>query len=243
MLVSCQHTSLVMWTRWVMRCKLACRYGQLNVVTWLVEHTVLRDDGEWLGRALVGACLYNHWNIVKWLVINTQVDVNYADIDRTDRTNNSILHCVISFNPTNLLLHSAILGDMTELCRLVYVCGEDVNVQDNYYGYTPLHMACYHDTSDSVGALLLAGADETITNDMGMDTCTIRCERDYVKVLPLLDVSSKWKLLVRSHRLRRRTAVRVMMTLVKWKVQQTRSMWTRAIMTLHTIITCTVLHA
>jgi hypothetical protein len=31
----------------------ACVYGQLNVVTWLVEHTVLRDDGEWLGEALV----------------------------------------------------------------------------------------------------------------------------------------------------------------------------------------------
>jgi hypothetical protein len=54
---------------------------------------------------------------------------------------------------------------MTELCRLVYVCGEDVNVQDNYDGthlYTGLVL---YDNSDSVGALLLAGADETITND------------------------------------------------------------------------------
>jgi hypothetical protein len=102
----------------------------LNVVTWLVEHTVLRDDGEWLGRALVEACRRGHWNIVKWLVNNTQVDVNYTDI-WTD-TNNSILHRVISFNPTNPLLQSAVLRDMTELCRLVYVCGEDVNVQDNY---------------------------------------------------------------------------------------------------------------
>jgi hypothetical protein len=50
----------------------ACEWGQLNVVTWLVEHTVLRDDGEWLGVALMGACRYSHWNIVKWLVNNTQ---------------------------------------------------------------------------------------------------------------------------------------------------------------------------
>jgi hypothetical protein len=49
-----------------------------------------------------------------------------------------------------------------------------------------------------------------------------------VKVLPLLDVSSKWKLLVRSHRLRRRTAVRVMMTLVKWKVIQ-RKKWSNLV--------------
>jgi hypothetical protein len=130
--------------------------------------------------------------------------------------------------------------DMTELCRLVYVCGEDVNVQDNYDGYTPLHMACFYDNSDSVGALLLAGADETITNDEGQTPVQYAVKYGRVKVLSLLDVSSKWKLLVRSHRLRRRTAVRVMMTLVTWKVQQTRSMWTRAIMTLHTIITCTV---
>jgi hypothetical protein len=88
--------------------------------------------------------------------------------------------------------------------------------------------------SDCVGALLLAGADETITNDNGQTPVQWAVKWDSVKVLSLLDVSSKWKLLVRSHRLRRRTAVRVMMTLVKWKVQQTRSMWTRAIMKFHT---------
>jgi hypothetical protein len=65
---------------------------------------------------------------------------------------------------------------MTELCRLVYVCGENVNVQDNYTGFTPLHWACDRINSDSVGALLLAGADETITNDNGRDTCTMGCE-------------------------------------------------------------------
>ena len=214
----------------------ACRYGQLNVVTWLVEHTVLlRDDGRRLGVALVRACIDGKWNIVKWLVNNTQFDVNYADIH-----SNNILHRVISFNPTNPLSHSISVLDMTELCRLVYVCGEDVNVQDNYNGDTPLHWACLAISSDSVGALLLAGADETIINYKGCTPVQLAEKSNVKEVLSLLDVSSKWKLLVRSHRLRRRTAVRVMMTLVKWKVQQTRSMWTRAIMTLHTIITCTV---
>jgi hypothetical protein len=32
----------------------ACEYGQLNVVTWLVEHTVLRDDGIQVGRGTGG---------------------------------------------------------------------------------------------------------------------------------------------------------------------------------------------
>jgi hypothetical protein len=202
----------------------ACVRGQLNVVAWLVEQTVVRDDGEQLGEALMEACRYGQWNIVKWLVNNTQVDVNYAD------GSNNILHRVISFNPTDPLSYFISVLDMTELCRLMYVCGEDVKVLGNYDGYTPLHWACFYDNSDSVGALLLAGADETITNDRGQTPVQYAVKEGNVEVLSLLDVSSKWKLLVRSHRLRRRTAVRVMMTLVKWKVQQTRSMWTRAIM-------------
>jgi hypothetical protein len=216
----------------------ACRNGQLNVVTWLVEHTVLRDGGGRLGRALVRACTYRQWNIVKWLVTNTQVDVNCINEYSGDK--NSALHLVVKANTNNSFLP---VDNKTELCRLVYVCGKDVNVEDNFNGDTPLHQACgYFGNSDSVGALLLAGADESITDDEGLTPVQRAVQYERVKVLPLLDVSSKWKLLVRSHRLRRRTAVRVMMTLVTWKVQQTRSMWTRAIMTLHTIIRvrCTV---
>ena len=39
-----------------------------------------------------------------------------------------------------------------------------INVQDNA-GYTPLHYACYLGHSDIVKTLMLAGADETITNN------------------------------------------------------------------------------
>jgi hypothetical protein len=208
----------------------ACRRRQLNVVTWLVEHTVLRDDAGWLGWALEVASRYGQWNIVKWLVTNTQTDVNYTSGRAGE--NNSVLHLVIRANTNNSSLPTY---NMKELCRRVYVCGEDVNVQDDY-GYTSLHVACFDDISDAVGALLLAGADETITNDRGLTPVQRAVRYKRVKVLSLMDVSSKWKRLVRSHRLRRRTAVRVMMTLVKWKVQQTRSMWTRAIMTLHAIM-------
>jgi hypothetical protein len=210
----------------------ACMYGQLNVVTWLVEHTVVHDNGVWLGWALVLACDYSHWNIVKWLLINTQVEVSK---EAHFAGHNSILYWIISFNADKSRLINKWL-DMTELCRRVYVCGENVNVQDNYAGDTPLHAACDRNNGDNVGALLLAGADETVTNDRGQTPVQYAVVWGRVKVLPLLDVSSEWKLLIRSHRLRRRTAVRVMMTLVKWKVQQTRSMWTRAIMTLHTIM-------
>ncbi len=60
---------------------------------------------------------------------------------------------------------------MTDVCRLVYVCGDDVNVQ-NRDDCTPLHRAIGFANADVVGALLLAEADEIIANDWGKDTCT-----------------------------------------------------------------------
>jgi hypothetical protein len=201
-------------------------------VTWLVKSTVLRDDEFWVRWTLFEAYRRDRWNIVKSLLINTQVDVRNSILCTGD---NSILHRVISFDADKLWLPDEWL-DTTAVCRLGYVCGEDVNVQDRD-GYTPLHEACDRNNSvDIVGALLLAGADETIPNDEGRTPVQWTLKYGRIEVLSLLDVSSKWKLLVRSHRLRRRTAVRVMMKLVTWKVQQTRSMWARAIITLHTIM-------
>ena len=55
---------------------------------------------------------------------------------------------------------------MTKVLSLVYVRGHKMNVQDNY-GDTPLHWACSNGHSDIVETLMLAGADETITNDDG----------------------------------------------------------------------------
>jgi hypothetical protein len=217
----------------------ASEHGQLNVVTWLVEHTELRDKRSDLACEVVRACRHGHWNVVKWLVNNAQFDVNYGYTYP-----NSILHRVISFNPINPLFKTwSKRIDKTEFYRQVFVFGEDFNVQDNENGNTPLHLN-FHETTinsyDKIGALLLAGADETIPNDSGETPVQKAVKWGSVTVLSLLDVSSKWKLLVRSHRLRRRTAVRVVMTLVEWKVQQTRSMWIRAILTLHTIMTCTM---
>jgi hypothetical protein len=144
------------------------------------------------------------------LAVNTNVYVNYTSILANFEQ--------LSLN-TNTL---SWLGNMAKVCRSVYEYGEDVNAQDHHTGDTPLHRTCYTNDSDIASVLLLAEADETITNDRGQTPVQLAVEYNSVEVLPLLDVSSKWKFLVRSHRLRRRTAVRVMMTLVKWKVQQSK---------------------
>jgi ankyrin repeat protein len=211
---------------------LACIKNQLTEMTWLVENTALQYSGAELGRALLAAAS-NHrlWNVAKWLLKTIQnIDVN---INGLDNRNDTALHHVIwnRMKSSNTSKYTTLRYDCqyymteTEMCKLVYVYGEDVNAQDDY-GDTFLHIVCSSSpgNSDIVGVLLLAGADETITNDDELTSVQLASRWRSDKVLELLDVSSKWKLLVRLHRLRRRTAVRVMMTLVNWKVPLTRTL-------------------
>ncbi len=120
--------------------------------------------------------------------------------------------------------------------------GDNVNEQNNR-GDTSLHWACSIINDKKYrGDLLLAGADETITNDDGLTPAHVVAsanERNG-KLLELLDVSNGWKMLVRSRRLRRRTAVQVMMTLVKWKVKHRRSKLKREKLKMHLVKTCAV---
>ncbi len=71
----------------------------------------------------------------------------------------------------------------------MFVCGEYINVQDCYDG-TLLHEACRNNDSDIVGALLLAGADQTIPNDDYNTPEQVAKYYKYERVLSLLDVSS-----------------------------------------------------
>ncbi len=157
--------------------------------------------------------------------------VTALDVDITDNKGCTAVYNVISYDKRARLLDAALDGNATELCRLVYVLGNDVNVQDNNY-YTPLHKACARSSVDIAGALLLAGANETLTNDRGETPAQMAAMEEAYEnvddVLQLLNVSSRFMTLLHSQRLRRRAAVRVMMTLLKWKAEQ-KWKWRRAI--------------
>jgi ankyrin repeat protein len=226
----------------------ACEEGQLDVVTWMMEHTVLRETLtvlSWaarvasrrgqldvvtrlvqhatqlgysvaeLGAVLLMASKSTQWHVVRWLVSNTPADVNCID----NESSSTAMHNVIWRNKSGdsqLLnyLNSSYWPFVEEVCRLVFTYCENVNKQDNN-GDSPLHWACQLGKPDIISALLLAGADETATNDNGETPVYKALEQRNAKVLKLMDVSNKWKMLVRSHRLRRRTAARIMMTLLK----------------------------
>jgi hypothetical protein len=213
----------------------AIKSGQLNVVTRLVEHTVLCDDVSFLNVAFQLACRHEQWNIAMFIIKSGADDVNITLVDRYSRNWPTLMHRIIDFNGINLHVDDGLRfvwrGSMRDVCKWAYVDNQyvDINIQSQK-GNTALHGACIIQRTDIAGALLLAGADETITNDMG---CTpiqlLDSQRPHSEMLSLLDVSSKWKVLVRSHRLRQRTAVQVMMALVESKVESTRiSMGTQA---------------
>jgi ankyrin repeat protein len=203
---------------------LGSRRGQLNVVTWLVENAALHQCFKELGRALVVASRYAQLDVITWLLTNSKPDVNNVDYNGNSTIHHVIWHSVES--DFNLLLHYTRIGDATEVCRLAFMCDADVNLQDNsFISDTPLHEACRSGYSDIVGALLLAGADETLANDRQETPAQeLSTWKDAtVQMLALLDVSSRWKMLVRSYRLRRQIAARVMLILVKCELAPSKN--------------------
>ena len=60
------------------------------------------------------------------------------------------------------------------------------NVQDNV-GRTPLHWACYFDHGDIVKTLMIAGADETITDLNWLTPVQLAKTKGHIKLLNMLD--------------------------------------------------------
>lgn len=165
--------------------------NRFDQVRWLVEHTSLRDDVRVLSNAIETACYNGHWRVVNWLLNNTQVDVNCID-----NRGNSALHAVIWFgrNRGQTELHKACRTmkpdvDLAILRRQLYVIGENIDEQDND-GNTPLHVACEYGHHTVVEFLMLASADETITNDRGQTPAEVAFRRGRIRLLLLLNRST-----------------------------------------------------
>jgi ankyrin repeat protein len=164
----------------------AAREGRVDDVSRLL--TEFSDDEQVKSETLSRACWDGQWDVVRWMIEHSEVDVNIALTNHYPNTADTVLHCVIWYNKHHWTpLHRACArGDDKEVYRLIYDCGHNINVQNNV-GYTPLHWACWYGHSDVIVTLMLAGADETVTNDM-RDTPALLAEgRDHKDVLKLLD--------------------------------------------------------
>ena len=85
-------------------------------------------------------------------------EVSDVDVNIVDSYGNTALHYAVwCSKDDNTQLHKAgdyRGGDVTEVLRLIYVRGHNINVQDNNED-TPLHRACSYGHSEIVETLML----------------------------------------------------------------------------------------
>ena len=171
------HIEVVMWLlehtaadkTGILTLARACRSNRLDIVKYLVEKHRVDDvnvpDGDDF-TPLIDACYRVNMSTSLYLLRKVNdLDVNCT----TGKELNTALHYTIwcSKNNGNTILHRVCecgIFHASEVLRFLYVGSYSINEQNNN-GDTPLHKACRNGISHIVETLILAGADETITND------------------------------------------------------------------------------
>ena len=218
----------------------ACVKDHLDIVKYLVEtcHAdVNLPDSEGY-TSLTWAC----HNVSMSMSMYLLCEVSDLDVNIADSYGNTALHlavwCSKDFGYTQL--HGACgRADVTEVLSLVYVRGHKINVQDNI-GDTPLHLACYTGHSDIVETLMLAGADETITNDEGKTPAQVAESKGHSELLKLLDRDSLWQVMLgRRNKLKLSLVVLMMLTVRLMRQRQMIRRWCHTLTVVHVMLTIT----
>ena len=165
----------------------ACYNGHLDIVKFMVEtcraRVNLLDKGGF--TPLTVACHRGKFSVSKYLINK----LNNFEINFTNKKKlNTALHYAIWCTKQDRTpLHEACqTRDVPKVIELVYVQGHDINALDNR-GCTSLHSACYYGFGDIVQILMMAGADETITNDYKCTPAQLAKKMGRIEVLELLD--------------------------------------------------------
>ena len=176
----------------------ACDNDDLDIVKYLVEtcHADVNLPDRLGYTSLTMACHRVSMSVSMYLLCEvSDLDVNIA----YRYGGNTALHLAVwcSKDRGYTQLHKACRyrGDVTEVLSLVYVRGHKINVQDNN-GDTPLHLACLYGLSDIVKTLMLAGAEETITNDFRKTPAQVAESAGHSELLKLLDRDSLWQVML-----------------------------------------------
>ena len=139
---------------------------------------------------LTMACHRDSALVATYLLNNiSKIDINYAN----NKNGNTALHLTLShckFSWTSL--HEACSrNDISEVRRLAYVANYMINLQDNA-GFAPLYTACHRGHFEIVKVLMLAGANETITNIYQQTPAQLAVREGHNNLLNLLDRVTFW---------------------------------------------------
>ena len=185
------------------------------MVKYLVEtarvDVNLPESNEWGDTPLIEACISVSISVSLYMLR----DVSHLDVNITSKRGHTALHWAVSCNKDKgrTKLHLAcIADDLTEVMRLL--CASEssdymINLQTNS-GYTPLHYACYLGQRDIVKTLMLAGADETLTNIDWERPTQVADRKGHSELLKMLDRATLWEVL-RANKLTKLSAGFLMM--------------------------------
>ena len=180
----------------------ACTNDHLDIVKYLIEIryadvNLLDSKGD---TALTRACRNSSHSVLMFLLC----EVSDLDVNIADGHGNTALHITVwCSKDDNTRLHEVCKrGNITEVLRLVHVSGHRINIQNND-GDTPLHFACYYGYSDVVATLMLAEADETITNDGGKTPAQVAERGRHKELVKLVDRDNLWLEIERQSKLKK----------------------------------------
>ena len=131
--------------------------------------------------------------VAKYLISEAnELDINFA---KKKKLNTALHYFIWSTTRNRTQLHEACQErDIKKVIELVNNMNHDINAQDNS-GLTPLHTACYSGFSDVVQVLMMAGANETITDDYNRTPAQLDVKSGHKEMLELLDRVSLWRVL------------------------------------------------
>ena len=168
-------------------------YNSLTISRDAFEPLIVLRDGY---TPLISACRQVRKPVSTYLLTNN----NSLDVNISDLKDNTALHYVVWCSENDLTpLHKICdyYSSIEKVIKLLYTQNHKINSQNNY-GNTPLHMACHNGHSEIVKTLMLAGADETITNDDGKTCKQVAEIEKHSELLELLDRDSLQNLLTQT---------------------------------------------
>ena len=175
----------------------ACHYKHSDVAKYLARTSrvdVNLPDSKFGYTPLIAACVRASMSESMYLLSEvSDLDVNIANKDGDTALHFAVSSCKDSGYTQ---LHKAsIKGDVTKVRGLVCVYDHMINMQDNA-DRTPLHLACLLGHSEIVKTLMLAGADETITDMYWLTPAQIAERKGHRELLKLLDRVTLWEVML-----------------------------------------------